>query len=447
MCRDVAQKVDDGDESGPDGKKAAAASLSCGWALFLGVPTVYVYAVATRLPLGLLALCAQQSLHLSAMESVGAVACYSFGRAISASTLTTQLKLPFIFSCAGSTVVSFAILATLPLMVDMDSMGEVKSDGAPATNISVVYLFAAFISGLAETVTVIDNFLKFETSKMPISKQGVVFRCTLASTGLGSATAFFAGSYTYEIAGLLGLCIFGIFFGSLHVLCLSIYVHYNWCIFEADQLLQCCNNGASRISEKGETETSVIQRDNERAQASPNDQEDSEKIQLPDSMAATVKNFVTYFDLLTLVFPRDDNSGINYLSTDVILPDNLHKQLKIMEFAAPWLLATGAFMITCHITIFPVFFVDIWETPPSTAGKILAFGELGGAALILITAALNQLFQERKPLLFMVWEQPVLIMNATITSVVFCALLGFVQTSVIAMADAEREGKTAQRLS
>merc|ERR1719474_1985851 len=94
------------------------------------------------------------------------------------------------------------------------------------------------------------------------------------------------------------------------------------------------------------------------------------------------------------------------------------RSVSVYKFFTPFLLSTGAIMITTDFTVTPLYWEDVWGTHPVVCGLLLFIGEIAGFILLNI---LNS-----KPLRdCKITKQPALIVLAAFTGMLAVSTMAF----------------------
>ena len=229
--------------------KAAQIATAGWWRLYL-FATIFVYAIVTRIPFGLLAVYATRGLGLSTFSAIGSVFMFSVGRAVSATVMQRATRL-LIFALTTLATAGYLMMALLlPLMEPMDTRGTIMSlaaqnrpsstiataaaaDGTPAPPVmygkssaealTAVYWLSAFFIGLSETISALDFFMKREVTCLPMQSQTRTFRGILVVSGFGSMTAY-SSTYLYEVRGMQIIWLLGAGLSVLHTVMIMGYL-------------------------------------------------------------------------------------------------------------------------------------------------------------------------------------------------------------------------------
>ena len=199
--------------------------------MYVGRITIYVYAASTRVPFAITGVYASKGLGLRSYAAVGSLVAFSLGRAVSASVLKGKGQSLLLKIFPSLTTIGYLLIAfLLPAIENLDEFGTITTweqsvdyDGSGTARrpvyatseitVILVYGFLSFLTGLSETITALDYFVKREVSRLPLVEQQKTYRLILVFTGLGSCTAFLS-ALLYEAYGIriVALCAAGMSF-------------------------------------------------------------------------------------------------------------------------------------------------------------------------------------------------------------------------------------------
>ena len=92
--------------------------------------------------------------------------------------------------------------------------------------------------------------------------------------------------------------------------------------------------------------------------------------------------------------------------------------VRVYKFFTPFLLSTGAVMVTTSFTVTPLYWEDVWSTKPVVCGLLLCIGEIVGFFILILSK--SECLRNRK-----LMKQPAFIVMASLLGMMAMAPLAF----------------------
>merc|ERR1719295_1594770 len=125
---------------------------------------------------------------------------------------------------------------------------------------------------------------------------------------------------------------------------------------------------------------------------------------------------LTHFYARRLLETQTRESGE---ATDVVTDDNQEaSKVKLYKYFIPFLLSSGAIMVTTAFTVTPLYWEDVWKAKPVICGLLLCIGEIIGFFVLILSKF--KYLRSRKLI-----QQPALIVVAAILGMMAMAPMAF----------------------
>ena len=408
------------------------------WAWFLTRPLMFFYAFTTRLPFVAVALYGAKDLHLKPQAlAIGGIVFFSIGRSIAAYKVRgddarSTIHYPLF------TLLAWILLGTaMPAIHDAADGGANKRGGALTI---AIFWILSLMTGLAETISALDFWLKRELSSISILVQEREFRNVLVFVALGSAGSFFC-SFIFQYAGWLPLTMVAVASSLVQVALTAFYVENRGHVALKDcddgshgnHKASCGQQHSSRAAHRfsgwiskdwiasltaitcpviwrrrrrggdnddatlsvttdGNRETEMSNRtldvsdiDCERDGASPSTRthtKSSSLARLPQAVEDKCTTYIAYLHAMA--------SGLHLYEHElsdfgkIELPTRFRLQQDRAAIFCILSLSCGAANISTMFAAFVLYMNDVWHVSESQAGSMMAIGELGTMLLLYV---------------------------------------------------------------
>jgi len=262
--------------------------------------------------------------------------------------------------------------------------------------------------GFAEIIAALDSLLKRSMSSnewKPEAEQ-MLYRGSIGSIAFGSGLGFLFGSYLYQQFGIMGGCTFIGTMGILHLVLAVIFV------------LRMIQTQPSKGN--GDVVHPALNRKHSGLSPTVGRKVSFRVLQISGSLANLSSLNMSFEGAVQSGSGHSVHSGHDDQVHDAMRRHTEFEHANVFKVFTPFLLSTGAIMITTTFTVTALYWEDVWDAEPFLCGFLLFNGEIAGFLTLHI---LNSKLLRNKKLI----QQPALIMLATVSGMVAVSPMAFGQ--------------------